>query len=164
MRQVGHASRDTWAVPNDAGAEGGPGRGIRLFVGAFLALFLVSGLIGVEAWPLTGWSLYSRLRHGEGWAWQVLAVGPDGVERAVDLQQLPAAYLGVSYFLGGFAGRPPAEKESTCLALGTAARALYPDTVGVAVDRVRYRIRPDPGAPPDPPGAGRVRNHQCRLA
>jgi hypothetical protein len=133
-----------------------------VFVGAFLGLFLLSGLIGVEAWPLTGWSLYSRLRHGEQWGWQVLAVGPDGGERPVELQRLPAAFHGVNYFLGGFAGRPPAEKESACLALGGAARAKYPDTVGLAVDRVRYHVRTDLDRPPDPP-TGRVRTYQCRL-
>lgn len=151
-------------MSNHVGADDGPGRGVRRFVGVFLALFLVTGLIGVEAWPFTGWSLYSRLRHGEGWAWQVLAVGPDGAERAVDLQRLPAAYHGVNYFLGGFAARPAPERESVCLSLGAAARTQYPDAVGVAVDRVRYRIRPAPGDAPDPgdPG-GRVRNHECRL-
>jgi hypothetical protein len=148
-------------VPDERDGERGPGRGVRRFVGGFLALFLVSGAIGVEAWPLTGWSLYSRLRHGEGWAWQVLAVGPDGAERAVDLQRLPAAYHGVAYFLGGFGSRPPAEKESACRALGGAARAQYPDAVGVAVDRVRYRIRPAPDDAAEP--GGRVRNHECRL-
>jgi hypothetical protein len=148
-------------VPDERDGESGPGRGIRLFVGGFLALFLVSGTIGVEAWPLTGWSLYSRLRHGEGWAWQVLAVGPDGTERAVDLQGLPAAYHGVAYFLGGFGSRHPAEKESACRALGGAARTQYPDAVAVAVDRVRYRIRPTPDDAAEP--GGRVRNHECRL-
>jgi hypothetical protein len=148
-------------VPDERDVGQGPGRGTRLFIGGFLALFLVSGAIGVEAWPLTGWSMYSRLRHGEGWSWQVLAVGPDGAERAVDLQRLPAAYHGVPYFLGGFAGRPPAEKDSACRALGAAARTQYPGTVGVAVDRVRYRIRPAADDAPDP--GGRVRNHECRL-
>lgn len=148
-------------VPEERDVGQDPGRGIRLFVGGFLALFLVSGAIGVEAWPLTGWSLYSRVRHGEGWAWQVLAVGPDGAERAVDLQRLPAAYHGVAYFLGGFASRPPAEKESACRALGAAARRQYPGTVGVAVDRVPYRIRPAPGDAAGP--GGRVRHHECGL-
>jgi hypothetical protein len=149
-------------VPDEGDAGGGPGLGIRLFVGGFLGLFLLTGLIGVEAWPLTGWSLYSRLRHGEQWGWQVLAVGPDGGERAVDLQRLPAAYHGVTYFLGGFAGRPPAEQRSACLALGGAARMQYPDTLEVAVDRVRYRIRTDPDRPPGAP-TGRVRSYRCRL-
>ena len=149
-------------MPDDDQVEQGPGLGIRLFVGAFLGLFLITGLIGVEAWPLTGWSLYSRLRHGEQWGWQVLAIGPDGAERHIELQRLPAAYHGVIYALGGFAGRHPAERESTCRALGPAARAQYPDAVEVAVDRVRYRIPTDPDRPPRPP-TGRVRNHRCRL-
>ena len=154
---------DTGRVLSEGEADVAPGRRIKLFVGGFIGLFLVTGLIGVEAWPLTGWSMYARLRHGEGWTWQILAVSPDGRERAVDLQQLPAAYHGVPYRLGGFAGRPPAEREATCQALGEAALQQYPDAVGVAVDRVRYRIRTGPDdAGPGPPG-DRVRNHECRL-
>jgi hypothetical protein len=149
-------------VLTEGEADAAPGRGIRRFVGGFVGLFLVTGLIGVEAWPLTGWSLYSRLRHGEGWAWQVLAVAPDGQERALDLQRLPAAYHGVNYYLGGFAGRPEGDREAACRALGDAARIQFPDSTGVAVDRVRYRIRTDPDAPLGPPGE-RVRTHQCRL-
>jgi hypothetical protein len=149
-------------VPDQAKVDRGPGRGIRLFVAGFLGLFLTTGLIGVEAWPLTGWSLYSRLRHGEQWGWQILAVGPDGAERHVELARLPAAYHGVIYALGGFAARPPEERESACRELGGAAREQYPDTIGVAIDRVRYRIPTDPDLPPGLP-TGRVRNHQCRL-
>ena len=148
---------------SDDGEVTGPGRGRRLFVGVFLGVFLLSGLIGVEAWPLTGWSLYSRLRHGEQWGWQLLAVGPDGGEQPLELERLPAAFHGVNYFLGGFAGRPADEKESACRALGGAARSQYPHAVELAVDRVRYRIRTDPNRPPGPP-TGRVRTYQCRLA
>jgi hypothetical protein len=150
------------ARPDEDEAERGPGRGIRLFVGAFLGLFLITGLVGVEAWPLTGWRLYSRLRHGDFWAWQVLAVGADGIERSVDLGHLPPAYHGVPYLLNDFAGLPVADREGACLALAVAARAQYSGVVGVAVDHVLGRIPVDPEAPPSLPSR-RIRVHQCTL-
>jgi len=150
------------AVPGGDEGEGAPGRGIRLFVGAFLGLFLITGLVGLEAWPLTGWKLYSHVRHGDFWDWQVLAVGADGAERAVDLRHLPAAYHGVPYLLKGFDGLAPPDREVACSALGVAARAQYDDVTGVAVDHVRGRIPVDPGNPPGPP-TRRIRVHQCTL-
>jgi hypothetical protein len=150
------------AAPDEIEGERGPGRGVRVFVGAFLGLFLISGLVGVEAWPLTGWKLYSRVRHGEFWGWQVLAVGADGIERSVDLRHLPAAYHGVPYLLNGFSGLPAADREAACSALGVAARAQYPDVAGVAVDHVLGRIPVDPDGPASPPSR-RIRVHQCTL-
>jgi hypothetical protein len=150
------------AAPDEIAGEHGPGRGIRLFVGAFLGLFLITGLVGVEAWPLTGWKLYSRLRHGDFWGWQVLAVGADGIERSVDLGHLPAAYHGVPYLLNDFAGLPEADREGACLALAVVARAQYPGVAGVAVEHVLGRIPVDPDDPPSPPSR-RIRVHQCTL-
>jgi hypothetical protein len=133
-----------------------------LFVRGFLGVFLLAGLIGLEAWPLTGWKMYSRLRHGEYWAWQVLAVGPDGDERYVELRDLPTAYHGVAYFLGDLAARSAEDQEAACLALGEAARTQYPEVVGVVVDRIRGRVPTDPDDPPSGP-SGRIRTYQCRL-
>ena len=149
-------------IDADLLSERGPGRGIRLFVAAFLGLFLISGLAGVEAWPLTGWRLYSRVVHGDFWGWQVLAVGADGVERPVDLRHLPAAYHGVPYLLNHFDGLPEAEREAACAALGIAARAQYAGAAGVAIDHVLGRIPAHPHDPPSPP-SDRIRVHQCTL-
>ncbi|HKZ75754.1 MAG TPA: hypothetical protein VJ259_03740 [Actinomycetota bacterium] len=42
---------------------------IRAVVAVFLSAFLVCGLAGVEAWPLSGFRLFSHLRtdRPEGW-------------------------------------------------------------------------------------------------
>ncbi|MEW6471734.1 MAG: hypothetical protein AB1679_05655 [Actinomycetota bacterium] len=148
---------------DDAESDGrGPGRGIRRFVGGFLGLFLLGGLIGVEAWPLTGWKMYARLRHGDFWGWQVRAVGTDGSERSVDLRHAPAAYHGVTHFLSDFEGLPATERQSVCLALGPVARAQHQTVAAVAIDHVLGRIPVDPGGPPSP-STRRVRVHQCEL-
>ena len=39
-----------------------PPRGIRVFVWIFLAAFMICGAAGIEAWPLTGFRLFSHLR------------------------------------------------------------------------------------------------------
>jgi hypothetical protein len=149
------------AIDEDDVARG-PGRGIRLFVAAFLGLFLITGLAGVEAWPLTGWKLYSRVVHGDFWGWQVLAVGADGIERPVDLRHGPAAYHGVTYLLNHFDHLTETERQAACAALGVPARAQYGDVAGVAIDHVLGRIPVHRDDPPSAPSE-RIRIHKCKL-
>jgi hypothetical protein len=144
----------------DTSPARGPGRGIRLFVAAFLGVFLLSGLAGIEAWPLTGWKLYARLRHGDFWGWQVLAVQPDGAERSLDIRHLPVAYHGVNHLLGDFEGLSAEARHAACLGLVEAARVQYPDVVGVAIDHIFGHVAAGPDDPPRPPPR-RVRVHQC---
>lgn len=151
------------ATDTDPHADRGPGRGIRLFVGGFLGVFLIGGLLGLEAWPLTGWKMYARLRHGDFWGWQVRAVAADGVERSVDLRNTPAAYHGVTHFLSGFEGLSADDRDATCRALGEVARAQHPGVAAVAIDHVLGRIPTEPGSPPGP-STRRLRIHQCSVA
>lgn len=126
-------------------------------------MFLLTGLAGVEAWPLTGWKLYARLRHGEFWGWQVRAIGTDGSDRAVDIRHAPAAYHGVNHFLSDFEGFSPHQRQAACLALGEVARAQYGSVIGeLIIDRVRARIPTDPDAPPQP-ASQRITIHRCEL-
>ncbi len=150
------------AASADERPESRPCRGVRLFVAGFLGLFLLSGLIGVEAWPLTGWKMYSRLRHGDFWGWQVLAVEGDGTERHVDLRNAPAAYHGATHLLSDFEGLSSDDRQATCLGLAEAARRQYPDVAAVAVDHVLGRIPVDPDGPPPPPSR-RIRVYRCRV-
>jgi hypothetical protein len=136
-----------------------PGRGIRLFVGGFLGLFLIGGLLGLEAWPVTGWKMYARLRHGDFWGWQVRAIGVDGSERSVDLRNAPAAYHGVTHFLSDFERLSAEDRQAVCLALAQVARTQSEDVAGVAIDHVLGRIPVDPGGPSGP--SERVRIHRC---
>jgi hypothetical protein len=106
--------------------------------------------------------MYARLRHGDFWGWQVLAVGVDGSQRSVDLRHVPAAYHGVNHFLSDFKGLPAEHRQRACLALGQVARAQYTEVAGVAIDHVFGRIPVDPDAPLSP-ASQRIRVHQCRL-
>jgi hypothetical protein len=120
----------------------------------------LSGLIGVEAWPLTGWKLYARLRHAEFSGWQVLAVGSDGNERVVDIRRTPAAFHGVNHFLNDVERLTDEEREAACLGLIEAARLQYPDVAGVAIDHIVGHVPVHPGDALGPP-ANRIRIHQC---
>jgi hypothetical protein len=106
--------------------------------------------------------MYARLRHGDFWGWQVLAVGVDGRQQSVDLRHMPAAYHGVTHFLSDFEGLPDEHRQRACLALGQVARVQYTDVAGVAIDHVLGRIPVDPGTPHSPPSR-RIRVHQCQL-
>jgi hypothetical protein len=55
----------------------------RFFVWAFLAVFAVCGLAGIEAWPFSGFRLFSHVRTDQVAGWEVMAVDRDGGERPV---------------------------------------------------------------------------------
>jgi hypothetical protein len=62
-------------IPTTAGAEGAAAepdeapRSARILVAVLFVLLLVPGLIGFDAWPLTGWRLFSKSRGPEVTRW-----------------------------------------------------------------------------------------------
>ncbi|MDQ4098050.1 MAG: hypothetical protein M3144_09310, partial [Actinomycetota bacterium] len=66
----------------------GVSRPVRVFVVCFLGLFLSCGFLGIEAWPLTGFKLFSHVR-GDGLpGWEAVSVGGAGRERLIDFASL----------------------------------------------------------------------------
>ncbi|HEX7147705.1 MAG TPA: hypothetical protein VF512_09355, partial [Actinomycetota bacterium] len=51
------------AEPQPALRQAPAPRWARWFVGAYLAVFVVCGVVGLEAWPLTGWRLFADARQ-----------------------------------------------------------------------------------------------------
>jgi hypothetical protein len=94
-------------------AEGVP-RGIRRFVIVFLAAFLVSGTFGIEAWPLTGWRLFSHLRAPRQVSWQAVAVDVHGREERVVFIHLPWAYRGFTLVMQRFDRLTPDRRRDVC--------------------------------------------------
>jgi hypothetical protein len=90
----------------------------------------------------------------------VLALGPGGAERPVEVGGLPPAYHGVIPLLNTLERRPAGERQATCAGLIDAARWQYPDVTGVAVDHVLGHVRTGPHDPPRPPSR-RVRVQRC---
>ncbi len=97
-------------------------RWVRWFAGAFLALFLVCGVFGFEAWPLTGWRLFADARQARQPGFQAVTVDRDGRETPIPFRDLPAGYQGDVQVLKGFAGLAPGRQAAVCQAWAEAVR------------------------------------------
>lgn len=111
----------------------------RRFVWAYLAVFVVAGLVGIEAWPLTGWRLFADARSAEQRSWQAVTVDAAGREQPIRFADLPVRYQGDVQVLKGYSKLAPGQQAAVCRAWADAVRAR-----GVQVRAVRiYRIEVD---------------------
>ncbi|HWC43774.1 MAG TPA: hypothetical protein VHK02_17445 [Actinomycetota bacterium] len=94
----------------------------RWFVGGFLAVFLVCGVAGFEAWPLTGWRLFADARQARQPGFQAVTVDAQGHETPIPFHDLPAGYHGDVQILKGFAALPQARQAAVCQAWAGAVR------------------------------------------
>ncbi|HUQ40612.1 MAG TPA: hypothetical protein VM030_10700 [Acidimicrobiales bacterium] len=116
-----------------------PGTVRRTLVVAFLLAFLVTGAADVEAWPLSGWKLFSRLRTGAPPAWAAVMVDHEGHERAVPFAELPRGYRGALHLLPEF-GRPT-PPLGVCKTWLTAVRREAYDATAIRIYRDPSRRR-----------------------
>jgi hypothetical protein len=113
----------------------GPPRWARTTGLALLSIFLVFGLVGLEAWPFTGWHLFSTRREPVEASTQAYAVLPDGDEVRVEWLDLPVAFRqGQRQLAGG---------EERCDGFVAAIRHGFDDLTEVRVYRVRDRLDTD---------------------
>ncbi|HEV8647932.1 MAG TPA: hypothetical protein VG276_00675 [Actinomycetes bacterium] len=134
----------------------------RRFVAVYLAAFVVCGLLGLEAWPLTGWRLFADARQARQSGWQAVTVDGAGRETPVPFRDLPAGFRGDVQVLKGFPDLSPGERAAVCLAWADAVEQRG----GGRVEAVRvYRTETDVsnrvgkrGAPP-----ARTLYWTCRL-
>lgn len=85
------------------------------FARALLAAFLVCGLAGIEAWPLTGWRLFSAVREERQESWRAVVV-EGGRERPIPFHSFGPAYTGSVHVLGSFPTLPARERIAVCRA------------------------------------------------
>ena len=100
-----------------------PPRWTRWFVAAFLTVFVVSGLAGIEAWPFTGFRLFSHLRHESVTTWHAAVVDGSGNRTRVRFADLPAAYGGASLLMEKFDSISTSQQDAACRSWLRAARA-----------------------------------------
>jgi hypothetical protein len=119
-------------------------RWARWFVGAYLATFVVCGVAGLEAWPLTGWRLFADARQARQPGFQAVTVDRAG-------QETPIPFADVQV-LKGFAGLPTERQAAVCQAWATAVRERGGEVAEVriyqTVTDVSRRVG-DRGAPPE---------------
>jgi hypothetical protein len=132
---VAAASGGTGHPPEDR-----PPRSARVLVGVLLALLLVPGIIGFDAWPLTGWRLFSVSRGPEQTRWVLRATDEAGGTRTVSLEDLPLRYRHAEWPMAGLPGASAAERHDVCAALLGAVVDARPGTVELAIARDRARL------------------------
>ena len=114
----------------------------RWFVRVFLGVFVLCGVAGVEAWPLTGFRLFSHLRHEQTVAWLRTAVGPEGDERPVDLTGLPEGYGSFVLVVKSFASQPKDEQDAMCRAWVSGLERVDPAVQAMRVYRLDHSLAP----------------------
>ena len=133
----------------------------RWFVGLFLGAFVVCALAGIEAWPLTGWRLFSHLRHEHRTTWQAFAVDASGGETRVSFARLPAAYHGFTLIVSQFGSLPPGRRTENCRTWAAAVRTSGEDVATLRIYRLDWNLVPrKDGRPAVPPT--RTLELECR--
>ena len=113
-------------------------RSARLYVAVLLGVFLVTGAAGIEAWPFTGWKLFSGLRTQHDAAWSV-AIVEGGAESPYPFARVPVADRSFVQILQRWDRTSPSDRLAICNTWITDARAL-----GIDVDALHlYRIDRD---------------------
>jgi hypothetical protein len=146
-------------APTPTGPDARPGpdappaapRWARWFVGLYLAVFVVCGVGGLEAWPLTGWRLFADARQAVQPGFQAVTVDRDGRETPIPFADLAAGYHGNVQVLKGFAALPRDRQAAVCQAWAEAVRARGGEVAQVRIYQtltdVSRRVG-DRGAPP----------------
>ena len=127
-------------------------RWARWFVGVYLATFVVCGVAGLEAWPLTGWRLFADARQARQPGFQAVTVDRAGRETPIPFADLPAGYRGDVQILKGFAGLAPGRQAAVCQAWAGAVRERGGEVAEVRIYQTVTdvsRRAGDRGAPPE---------------
>jgi hypothetical protein len=106
--------------PTHPGRE--PSRRVRFVVGLALAMLLVAGVATIEAWPFTGWRLYSNTKGPTAGSYFAYREAPDGTEHKIEYDRLPYSYQRAPYVLNKFPSSDPETRETVCDALAHGER------------------------------------------
>jgi hypothetical protein len=121
-------------------------RSARWLVGLILAALMIPGLVGFEAWPLTGWRLFSLSRDESQTVWVLEALDTGGTAREVSLEELPLGYRHAEWPMTELLGASTSRRERVCDALLAAVADLHPDTTELRLLRDRQRLVEQRGA------------------
>jgi hypothetical protein len=126
-------------------------RPVRVGIGVFLALFIFTGIFEIQAWPFTGWRLFSHTRTDESVALAAVAVDRAGHSYPLHGRRV-TAFRDLSAVAAYFDGLSPASKAATCRAWLSSVRSVVPSAVAVRIYRVTQELVPRsrgrPAAPP----------------
>jgi hypothetical protein len=130
-------------MPSTAGNETDrPQPWARAFVAVLLAAFVTCGILGIEAWPLSGFRLFSAPRSSVATGWRLVAVTSDGEQAPVNVSRLGAAYRGFGFVARSFEDLPTSEQIAVCEAWLRAAASIGIDAAGLMLVKVEQSLRP----------------------
>ena len=115
---------------------------------AFLVVFAVTGIAHIEAFPFSGFRLFSELRGDERHGWTLRAVDAEGEEVPISLGDLPLGYRQSARLIPEMAAMGHHERDEICDAWASALRARGIQVVRVRVYRTVTNLHPD-GPPPE---------------
>jgi hypothetical protein len=124
-------------------------RTVRWFVRVFLVAFVVCAVAGVEAWPFTGFRLFSRPRHETETTWAAYTVA-DGRQTRLWFGVLPRPYQGFELIMSEFRHLAPPGRRALCEAWLAEARRVRRGVGAIRIYRLRVDALPRHG---DRPGA-----------
>lgn len=117
-----------------------------------LAAFVTCGVLGIEAWPLSGFRLFSAPRGAETTGWRLVAVTADGEQVRVNVSRLGAAYRGFGFVARSFGDLAAPERAAVCGAWLRAAASIGIDAAALRLVKVDQALVPrnDEGPLVDP--------------
>jgi hypothetical protein len=150
-------------VPSETGGTGGAlgGRSVgpdavpaaaHWLVWSFLVAFVVCAIGGLEIWPLTGFRLFSSLRHDTRTVWVADTVRSDGSEKRLWFTELPRSYQGFGLIMGGFRRLPAQAQRATCEAWLSEAQRISVGVTALRIYSLAWEALPrigDRAPPPD---------------
>ena len=129
---------------------------VRGFVAAVLVAFLVCGILVIEAWPLTGWKLFSHLRHAQRGGWQVFTIDPAGRQTRVNFATFPRSDRHLSLIMRDYPRRSRAAQEAVCQAWAGRVRSQGRQVAGVRIYRTVVDLHGHRGQRRPPPPRRRL--------
>jgi hypothetical protein len=114
----------------------------RPFVAVLLGAFLLCGVLGIEAWPLSGFRLFSAPRSSVTTGWRLVALTTEGEEVPVNVSRFGAAYRGFGFVARSFDQLPASERVAVCRTWLRAAASIGIDATALQLVRVDQALVP----------------------
>jgi len=112
------------------------------FVAVLLAAFVTCGVLGIEAWPLTGFRLFSAPRSSEATGWRLVALTSDGEQVPVNVSRSGAAYRGFGFVARSFEDLPTPERMAVCAAWLRGAASIGIDAADLMLVKLEQQLLP----------------------
>lgn len=112
----------------------------RAFLYLFLLTFIYFGVAGKEAWPMTGWRLFSSARTDHQASWEVEYVDTEGRSDRVPFERMSWAYRGFPQILRGFPNLSQEERLGVCSAWMTALEDMSIRPTRLEIHRTTWRL------------------------